>query len=267
MKKIGILYICTGPYALFWDDFYKSFEKYFLLNTEKHYFVFTDSEEIETDESRRVHVIKIENLPWPLITLMRFHYFKMIESELQGFDFLMFSNANISCAIEISEDELLPCGNENLFVTTHPGYYMKNKKLFPFDKNPLSRAYVRRNEGEIYVIGAFFGGKKEAFLEMTEILKNNIEEDLKKNIIAKWHDESHLNKYIIGRNDVKVLSPEYCYPVGIDVSYEKKIYAVSKQDKFDVLHFKGQSKKKLTVTDRIKRKIRIMSYSFSSYHV
>lgn len=34
-KSIGILYICTGPYYLFWEDFYNSCEKNFLPNYEK----------------------------------------------------------------------------------------------------------------------------------------------------------------------------------------------------------------------------------------
>ena len=37
-KTIGILYICTGPYALFWEDFYKSFEENFITEYEKKYF-------------------------------------------------------------------------------------------------------------------------------------------------------------------------------------------------------------------------------------
>ena len=45
-KSIGILYICTGPYVLFWKDFYESFEKNFLPSYEKRYYVFTDAEEI-----------------------------------------------------------------------------------------------------------------------------------------------------------------------------------------------------------------------------
>lgn len=46
IKSIGILYICTGPYALFWKDFYESFENKFLPSYEKKYYVFTDVEEI-----------------------------------------------------------------------------------------------------------------------------------------------------------------------------------------------------------------------------
>ena len=39
--KIGILYICTGNYTVFWEDFYESFSKYFCTNSEIHYFVFS----------------------------------------------------------------------------------------------------------------------------------------------------------------------------------------------------------------------------------
>lgn len=75
-------------------------------------------------------------------------------------------------------------------------------------------------------------------------MKYNIEEDLKKNIIAKWHDESQLNRYIVNKPGVRILEPMYCYPCGMEVSYPKKIYAVSKQAKFDVKSFKGQYAKR-----------------------
>lgn len=42
--RIGILYIATGRYYVFWEDFYKSAEKYFLPNLEKQYFIFSDYE-------------------------------------------------------------------------------------------------------------------------------------------------------------------------------------------------------------------------------
>ena len=51
----------------------------------------------------------------------------------------------------------------------------------------------------------------------------------------------------------------YCYPYGMEVSYPKKIYAVSKQAKFDVKSFKGQyAKRKSSVRkslDVLKRKL------------
>ncbi len=89
-----------------------------------------------------------------------------------------------------------------------------------------------------------FCGTSDAFIKMSKTLKHNIEEDLKKNIIAKWHDESQLNRYIVNKPGVRILEPMYCYPCGMEVSYPKKIYAVSKQAKFDVKSFKGQYAKR-----------------------
>lgn len=241
MKSIGILYICTGPYALFWNDFYQSFEKNFIKGYEKRYYVFTDSDKIFTLEEKHIYVYKIGNLPWPLITLLRFNTFLIAESDLKECDYLMFSNANIVCDDIITAEEFLPSGKYKIFVTSHPGYYGKTILDYPYDRNKNSLAYIPWNCGKDYVIGAMFGGTSDAFLTMCHKLKANIEEDLKKNVIARWHDESHLNRYIIGRDDVKVLSPEYCYPCGMNVSYKKKISAVSKQAKFDVNSFKGQN--------------------------
>ncbi len=260
-KSIGILYICTGPYYLFWEDFYNSCEKNFLPNYEKRYYVFTDAEKIYAEKNENVYKYKLENQPWPLITLLRFSTFLKIEDELKKCDYVMFSNANIICNEVITEQEFLPRTDvgESIFVTTHPGYCGKRKICFPYDRNKKSLAYIPWNCGKDYVIGAMFGGTSQAFINMSKTLKKRIEEDLKKNIIAKWHDESHLNRYIVGREDVRVLSSEYCYPYGMHVDYQKKFSAVSKQAKFDVKSFKGQYTIKKNIVkksiDKIKKTI------------
>lgn len=243
-KSIGILYICTGPYVLFWKDFYESFEKYFLPGYEKRYYVFTDADEIFAENDRNVKKIKIEPMPWPLITLFRFSTFLKEENELKKCDYLMFSNANMVCNEIITPEEFLPRKNEVLSVTAHPGYYGKSVIEFPYERRKSSTAYIPWNCGKNYVIGAMFCGTSDAFIKMSKTLKRNIEEDLKKNIIAKWHDESQLNRYIINKPGIHILEPMYCYPYGMEVSYPKKIYAVSKQAKFDVKSFKGQYSKR-----------------------
>ena len=42
MNRVAILHICTGKYSTFWPGFYENFEKYFLPDCDKTYFVFTD---------------------------------------------------------------------------------------------------------------------------------------------------------------------------------------------------------------------------------
>jgi hypothetical protein len=83
MNKIGILYICTGKYNILWKDFYLSAEQYLLRNSEVHYFVFTDADDIfDEDHNPRIHKIYQKNLGWPDNTLKRFHIFQGIEGEL-----------------------------------------------------------------------------------------------------------------------------------------------------------------------------------------
>ena len=172
-KSIGILYICTGPYVLFWKDFYKSFQEKFLVDFEKRYFVFSDAEEIYGQDDPDVKKIKIEPQPWPLITLLRFSTFLKVEEELKKCDYLMFSNSNMVCDAVITPEEFLPREklNETLAVTIHPGYAGKKKIDFPYDRNKKSTAYIPWNCGSYYVIGAMFCGTSNAFIKMSKTLK------------------------------------------------------------------------------------------------
>ena len=241
MKKIGIFYICTGPYKLFWEDFYNSAEQYFLQNIEKHYFIFTDDVNFISYKNSKIHLYHIDNLPWPLITLFRFRYFLSVKDDLIDMDYLMFSNSNMKFVSEVTAEEFLPREekNESLFFTLHPGYINAKPQHKPFDRNKNCSAYLPYNYKGPYVIGAMNGGTKDAFLLMANTLNKNIEEDLKHNIIATWHDESQINKYISINNKYRILPPSYCYPCGFEVTIEKKIIAVSKDDKFNIRKFKG----------------------------
>ena len=70
MKKIAMIYICTWNYDVFWNDFYSSSEMNFLPDCEKHYFVFTDSKKIISNE--KITIIHQEKEEWPHPTLKRF---------------------------------------------------------------------------------------------------------------------------------------------------------------------------------------------------
>ena len=73
--KVGILYICTGKYIVFWEEFYKSCQKYFLSDSEcvKQYYVFTDVDKIyQEDVDVNIHRFYQEALPWPDIALKRY---------------------------------------------------------------------------------------------------------------------------------------------------------------------------------------------------
>lgn len=222
--KIGILYICTGNYTIFWKDFYLSMEKNFITNTEKHYFVFTDSPQVDFEtENPKIHRIYQDNLGWPENTLMRFHIFLKIEKELENMDYLFFFNANLLILEKISKEEFLPVGKEKLLATLHPGFYNKKRKKFTYESNKKSTACIGKDQGKYYFAGGLNGGTTIAFLEAIKTINNNINIDKKNNIIAEWHDESHWNRYLIGRTDVKVLPPSYLYPEGWSLPFRPTI--------------------------------------------
>lgn len=241
MKRIAILYMCTGPYLAFWKDFYDSFERNFLSGTEKHYFVYTDTEELYQKENNRVHQQYLSVEPWPLPTLMKFHYFLKAEKDLLEFDYIYQSNANIICADKVTETDFLSeiAEKEKLFFTIHPGFIHAKRYCCPYDRNRCSLAYVPYNVGGTFVYGAMNGGTARAYIRFMKEIDSRIVEDLKHGIIAKWHDESHINHYAVTHDDYILLHPGYCYPVGFQVSYPKKIVGVPKKDVFDVDQLKG----------------------------
>ena len=62
--KIAILYICTGKYSIFWEEFYKSAKKNLFPNSEKHFFVFSDaSPKLFSNED--TSYIYQQKLGWP----------------------------------------------------------------------------------------------------------------------------------------------------------------------------------------------------------
>ena len=217
--NIGILYICTGNYTVFWKEFYESCEKKLLLEDEKYYFVFTDAETLEYEEENpRIKKIYQENLGWPDNTLKRFHVFLKHKELYSEMDYLYFFNANLKVVKSIKREEFLPDG-DNLMVTIHPGFYNKINSQFPYERNAISRACIPEGEGDYYVAGGLNGGKRAVFLKMAQELMRNIDEDGANGYVACWHDESHINNYVYMNRGFQTLTPAYLYPEGWDLPY------------------------------------------------
>ena len=212
--NIGILYIATGRYITFWEEFFKSAEKYFITEATKHYFVFTDSQNpIEGEDTKRVKRIYQQKLGWPYDTLMRFEIFLKAENELQQMDYIFFFNANMKFIAPVDKN-FLPI-EKGLLGVKHPGFYMKKRHSFTYETNPNSLAYMPENEGEYYFMGGLNGGKTNDYLKLIHTLDQRIKKDLENNIIALWHDESHLNRYLFENKDTVLVQPEnYGVPEG-----------------------------------------------------
>lgn len=257
--KIAILYICTGSYSVFWDAFHNSVNKYFLPQCEKYYFVFTDSQILKGDNRTTFIYKKCEGFPND--SLFRFRMFLQIENELEEFDYVFFLNANMLCIDYISSEEILPQDKDLLGVIS-PGYYCKNPRSFPYERNKLSRAYIpyQKKRKYYYLMGGFNGGKTQAYIKLIKECCDNIESDYRNGIIALYHDESHINKFFFQHeNSVKILSPIYGYPEGWKSDFMPKIIIRDK-----VIYSKEFDKNRMSIYERVKRKI-LRYYRFVSW--
>jgi histo-blood group ABO system transferase len=79
-----------------------------------------------------------------------------------------------------------------------------------------------------YFAGGFNGGSSYQYLKMAKYISNNIDVDYSKNLIAIWHDESHMNRYFIDNPPTKILSPSYCYSESVKIPFKRRLVALDK---------------------------------------
>ena len=212
--KVAIVFIGTGKYINFLPMYYENIEKHFLPNSEKTILVFTDGELNETPDNVRVY--HQEHLDWPYITLKRFGTINKARSAIEDNDYLVFIDADALVVSDVTEEEFFT--DKPYFGVHHPCHAlgMPPHTEYPgaFETDTNSRAHVTpEDDTSMYWQGCLWGGKVPEVLDMIDELDDRVEEDLSNDVIAKWHDESQLNRfYIENKDQVHTLGPEYAFP-------------------------------------------------------
>jgi len=226
--KICILTIATNKYIQFVERLLDDIEENFLNGHEIRCLLFTD-QEVETSDN--IKISKIDHKPWPEPALKKYNYINSEAEYLKNFDYLYLFDADVGIVDEVGEEVM-----QDLVGVLHPYKIMEPKEIYPYEKRKQSTAYVADENHEKYYAAAFVGGKTEKFLEMAKIISNRVELDEKNDIIAKWHDESHLNKYF-NENPPTELSPSYMFPEELlghpQYPFKPKIVALKKESSFN----------------------------------
>lgn len=228
--KIGILLIATWKYQKFIANTISGIRKYFFKNSDVKIFLHTDKSYL-ADNLNDLFLLKynndpdklfyIEHKPWPYITLFRFDTFLTFESEYDV-DYLFYLDIDVLIRSDITEKIL-----SNFCVVKHWGY--TNNRGTP-ETNQQSTAYIAPFEPITYVAGGFFGGKKNFFMKAAQTINNNIQKDLQNDIIAIWHDESHLNRFVVDNYDlISIL--DHCYLSSIKNCSDSKIIPYNNKTK------------------------------------
>ena len=105
--NIGILYIATGRYICFWDEFYKSAKQYLFPNHNVHYFVYTDANTINFEDNEDVTKIFAQSSNWPISVCDKFAILLSGRKLYENCDYLFHFNANMKFIAPIGE-EILP---------------------------------------------------------------------------------------------------------------------------------------------------------------
>jgi hypothetical protein len=210
--KILAIYIATGKYLTFFDSFKESYIENFCVGEgfNRDILLLTNSK-YETpihDRGTIIYQRSIEQLPWPMNTLLRYHYMNRHRELLSSYDYVYFFNANTKILKPISSKDL---GNKGT-VVSHYAFHKSPIYDFPYCRVQNSKAFVDHEEWKMqnYVMGGFNGFSKEILPRVIDTITEWIDTDLKANIIPIWHDESYLNKYCVMNPEIfRVLSPSY----------------------------------------------------------
>lgn len=238
--KITLLTIATDRYADFAIRLIHSFSENVSQEFECEWIVFTNkvkylNSKLATRRNLKITTVFQKHNEWPLPTLLRYQTFDANKELIKG-DLVIYLDADMLITPEFNFAKL--CGLTSAgkpVLVSHPGFYrpkgiervklyllrpgflLKDLKLMlthgglgSWESRKASKAYVKRSNRRIYVCGGIWFGNNSTIKELIKNLEKNVAEDLKKEVIARFHDESHLNWYASSR-DVLITDPSLCF--------------------------------------------------------
>uniref|UniRef100_A0A452RHQ5 ABO, alpha 1-3-N-acetylgalactosaminyltransferase and alpha 1-3-galactosyltransferase n=1 Tax=Ursus americanus TaxID=9643 RepID=A0A452RHQ5_URSAM len=210
---IGLTVFAIKKYVVFLELFLQTAEKHFMVGHRVTYYVFTDRPanvpSVPLAEGRQVVVLEVRNYArWQDVSMHRMKTISNFSQErfLREVDYLVCVDVDMKFSDHVGVEILSP-----FFGTLHPGFYRAARNDFTYERRPRSQAYIPRDEGDFYYAGGFFGGSVVEVLQLTTACHQAMVVNQANGIEAVWHDESHLNRYLLYHKPTKVLSPEYLW--------------------------------------------------------
>lgn len=193
--------------------FLETAEQHFMVGHRVNYYVFTDRPadmpRVALGEGRRLVLLQVPGAArWQDVSMRRMQMISDFCERrfLREVDFLMCVDVDMRFRDHVGVEILSP-----LFGTLHPGFYGATRQAFTYERRPQSQAYIPRDQGDFYYLGGFFGGSVSEVHWLTAACHQAMMADRANGIEAVWHDESHLNRYLLDHKPTKVLSPEYLW--------------------------------------------------------
>jgi hypothetical protein len=261
VATIGVMSVATNLYLDYWKTLVLSAELVSKIEDGITFYVFTDNPEsaeffAKDIKNVRVKPFRIDSYGWPEATLLRYMIFNSKIHEMKS-DILMHLDADMLLIRNPWSRIKSNLASDGICLVLHPGFWrpkgfrqvalyashpllaykdlklkIKEGGLGAWEDNPNSKAYVERKFRKNYFCGGTWFGKNDSIRELLITLEDQVSKDSDKNLISKWHDESHINNWAI-ENRHAIENPELCF----DETYpqirhlEPSIVAVRKIEK------------------------------------
>lgn len=239
--SLGLLTIATNGYTKYLSDLIQSVAHNLKELPNYCHYIFTDDVAyvrnlMKDFPSIKFEVTNIPNYGWPDATLLRYEIYCK-NRDLFTNDILMHVDSDMYFISKL-EFEISPMDwVGGMAFVEHPGFF--RPKIYDFRTRSIrsrirsimiggygawetskeSTAFTSRDRRKNYFCGGAWFGFREQFLDFCEVARRNVEIDKGSGIVAKWHDESHLNCLVSLEVKPTILSSRYCY----DPQYGKSL--------------------------------------------
>jgi len=255
--SVTVFTVATNRYLDYWKEMALSADRFLFPSSEVTLCVFTDrfdeaSAFAETVSRVSIHVTKIEPLGWPEATLLRYALISSAQ-ECHSSQVLMHLDADMLFEHTVGNELDFRTWINGIALVKHPSFYRTNRSYLRLLSHPRmllsefrnriseggsfgswehdldSLAYVPKDLRRNYVCGGVWMGRATEFVGLVGLLADRVSEDSRNGIVAKWHDESHLN-WFFAHNETTLLPPEYCSTDDTSWlhSLQRKIIAIDK---------------------------------------
>lgn len=222
--------VATGKYVAFFERLAVDCDRFLNPESALRMTVFTD----QAERARRLQaslkrveldVVVTRPLSWPDATIMRYELIAEAISNSDA-DLCLHLDADLRLVRDLNVEGLCSSWTNGLAFVRHHGF---DTASIPLQLKPValvrrileggygqwetsatSQAFVPRDLRKSYVCGGVWMGLRKPFEDLCVVLAQRTRIDRDHSVIARWHDESHLNWFFANKSGT-LLPSFYCW--------------------------------------------------------